>query len=149
MSAWSLAKRAFDLFVSLCDILVNTILTEVKSRFLKLMYGDVASSADFLGMGEKGGKGRGRSADLARKFLLFLWRLRETIAASTATFENSNLSDRASFESVNLGVRVEFWVDLWVDLGAGMGAISSLPELFFLPLCVNNILLEGYFDFSG
>ena len=52
MSAWSLAKRAFDLFVSLCDILVNTILTEVKSRFLKLMYGDVASSADFFGMGE-------------------------------------------------------------------------------------------------
>jgi hypothetical protein len=59
--------------------------------------------------------------------LLFLWRLRETIAASTATFENSNLSDRASFESVNLGDRVEFWVGPWVDLGVDKGAVSSLP----------------------
>ena len=120
---------------------------------MKFINGDVASSADFFDMSEKGGKGRGRSADLARKFLLFvllfLWRLRETIAASTATFENSNLSDRASFESVNLGDRVEFWVDPWVDLGADKGAISSLPKLFFLPLCINNILFEGFFDFSG
>jgi hypothetical protein len=67
------------------------------------------------------------------------------IATSAATFENNNLSDRASFESVNLGDRVEFWV----DLGAGLGAISSPPKLFFLPLCINNILFEGFFDFSG
>ena len=116
---------------------------------MKFINGDVASSADFFDVSEKGGKELGRSADLARKFslfvLLFLWRLRETIAASTATFENSNLS----FESVNLGDRVEFWVDPWVDLGADKGAISSLPKLFFLPLCINNILFEGIFDLSG
>jgi hypothetical protein len=66
------------------------------------------------------------------------------IAASAASFKNVNLSDRASFESVNFGDQAEFWV----DLGAGMGAINSPPELF-LPLCINNILFEGFFDYSG
>ena len=124
---------------------------------MKFINGDVASSADFFDVSEKGGKERGRSADLARKFsrkfslfvLLFLWRLRETIVANTATFENSNLSDRASFESVILGDRVEFWVGPWVDLGVDKGAVSSFPKLFFLPLCIINILFEGIFVLSG
>ena len=79
------------------------------------------------------------------------------IAASAAIFKNINLSDRASFEEVNFGDRAGFSfknvnfgdrAEFWVDLGAGIGAINSPPELF-LPLCINNILFEGFFDYSG